>query len=57
MLRFYKGKEIIRKIKPRMFIPSSRDVLGKTSGPQTTPLLLTSMSIILGVREGKGSFS
>lgn len=48
-LSFYKGKEIIHKIKPQMIFLSSRDVLGKKSGPQSTPLLLTSVSITPGV--------
>lgn len=48
MFRLLKGKEIIHKIKPQMFVLFSRDVLGKKSGLQTIPWLLTSMPMTQG---------
>lgn len=48
MFRLLKGKEIIHKIKPQMFVLFSRDVLGKKSGLWTIPLLLSCMPMTQG---------
>lgn len=48
MLRLFKVKEIIHKIKPQMITLSRKDVLGKKTNPQTSPSLLSGMPITWG---------